>query len=223
MSKAFASQADLEDKKITFEQLSPHCWAYTAEGRPQLRRHHRRRLHHGQRRHRHAGHGARPDQEDPHRQRQAHQVRAAHALPRGARAGRQRLFRRGRDRDHRQPRHAGADPRARRAGHEERDGALPAPVPRRRLRAGPDLAEHGHRRRRRDQGRSAGQAVDQPRRHRGADLEPRVRPHARRHHRLGGSRKGAVQRRPGRVRGGRLHRRRPAAKSGLPRWKPCAP
>lgn len=34
MSKAFASQADLEDKKTTFEQLSPHCWAYTAEGDP---------------------------------------------------------------------------------------------------------------------------------------------------------------------------------------------
>jgi len=34
MSKAFASQADLEDKKITFEQMSPHCWAYTAEGDP---------------------------------------------------------------------------------------------------------------------------------------------------------------------------------------------
>jgi hypothetical protein len=34
MSKAFASQADLDDKKITFEQLSEHCWAYTAEGDP---------------------------------------------------------------------------------------------------------------------------------------------------------------------------------------------
>ncbi len=33
-TKAFASQADLEDKKITFEQLSAHCWAYTAEGDP---------------------------------------------------------------------------------------------------------------------------------------------------------------------------------------------
>ena len=33
-TKAFASQADLTDKKITFEQLSPHCWAYTAEGDP---------------------------------------------------------------------------------------------------------------------------------------------------------------------------------------------
>jgi glyoxylase-like metal-dependent hydrolase (beta-lactamase superfamily II) len=32
--KAFASQADLEDKKITFEQLSSHCWAYTTEGDP---------------------------------------------------------------------------------------------------------------------------------------------------------------------------------------------
>lgn len=34
MTKAFASQADLADKKITFEQMSPHCWAYTAEGDP---------------------------------------------------------------------------------------------------------------------------------------------------------------------------------------------
>ena len=32
--KAFASQADLTEKKITFEQLSAHCWAYTAEGDP---------------------------------------------------------------------------------------------------------------------------------------------------------------------------------------------
>lgn len=34
MSKAFASQADLEDKKVTFEQISEHAWAYTAEGDP---------------------------------------------------------------------------------------------------------------------------------------------------------------------------------------------
>jgi len=34
MTKAFASQSDLTDKKITFEQLSAHCWAYTAEGDP---------------------------------------------------------------------------------------------------------------------------------------------------------------------------------------------
>jgi glyoxylase-like metal-dependent hydrolase (beta-lactamase superfamily II) len=33
-TKAFASQADLADKKITFKQLSQHCWAYTAEGDP---------------------------------------------------------------------------------------------------------------------------------------------------------------------------------------------
>ena len=32
--KTFASQADLADKKITFAQLSQHCWAYTAEGDP---------------------------------------------------------------------------------------------------------------------------------------------------------------------------------------------
>lgn len=32
--KKFASQADLEDKKVTFSQLSEHAWAYTAEGDP---------------------------------------------------------------------------------------------------------------------------------------------------------------------------------------------
>jgi len=32
--KKFASQADLQDKKVTFEQLSEHAWAYTAEGDP---------------------------------------------------------------------------------------------------------------------------------------------------------------------------------------------
>ncbi len=34
MSKAFASQSDLDDKLVTFEQLSAHCWAYTTEGDP---------------------------------------------------------------------------------------------------------------------------------------------------------------------------------------------
>lgn len=33
-TKTFASQADLEAKKVTFEQLSEHAWAYTAEGDP---------------------------------------------------------------------------------------------------------------------------------------------------------------------------------------------
>src|ERR1700733_3258927 len=32
--KNFASQADLEEKKVTFERLSEHAWAYTAEGDP---------------------------------------------------------------------------------------------------------------------------------------------------------------------------------------------
>ncbi|SOY92792.1 putative Metallo-hydrolase/oxidoreductase, Beta-lactamase [Cupriavidus taiwanensis] len=34
MSKAFASQADLEAKQITFTRLSENAWAYTAEGDP---------------------------------------------------------------------------------------------------------------------------------------------------------------------------------------------
>ena len=32
--KTFASQADLEVKKVSFDQLSPHAFAYTAEGDP---------------------------------------------------------------------------------------------------------------------------------------------------------------------------------------------
>ncbi len=34
MSKAFASQADLAEKQVSFEQISEHAWAYTAEGDP---------------------------------------------------------------------------------------------------------------------------------------------------------------------------------------------
>ena len=34
MAKTFASAADLEEKKVSFTQLSEHAWAYTAEGDP---------------------------------------------------------------------------------------------------------------------------------------------------------------------------------------------
>ena len=34
MSKAFASQTDLEEKQVTFSQLSDNAYAYTAEGDP---------------------------------------------------------------------------------------------------------------------------------------------------------------------------------------------
>ena len=33
-AKQFASQADLEEKKVSFTQISEHAWAYTAEGDP---------------------------------------------------------------------------------------------------------------------------------------------------------------------------------------------
>ena len=33
-TKAFASQADLDEKKVSFTRLSDHAWAYTAEGDP---------------------------------------------------------------------------------------------------------------------------------------------------------------------------------------------
>jgi hypothetical protein len=34
MSKAFASQADLAEKTVSFDRLSDHAYAYTAEGDP---------------------------------------------------------------------------------------------------------------------------------------------------------------------------------------------
>jgi len=34
MAKAFASRADVEEKKISFDRLSEHAYAYTAEGDP---------------------------------------------------------------------------------------------------------------------------------------------------------------------------------------------
>jgi glyoxylase-like metal-dependent hydrolase (beta-lactamase superfamily II) len=34
MAKTFASQADLAPKRISFQRLSRHCWAFTAEGDP---------------------------------------------------------------------------------------------------------------------------------------------------------------------------------------------
>ncbi|WP_203561367.1 MBL fold metallo-hydrolase [Ideonella livida] len=34
MTKTFASHADLEEKRVSFTQLSAHAWAYTAEGDP---------------------------------------------------------------------------------------------------------------------------------------------------------------------------------------------
>ncbi len=37
MTKKFASQADLEEKQISFTELADGLYAYTAEGRPQYR------------------------------------------------------------------------------------------------------------------------------------------------------------------------------------------
>ena len=34
MARAFASQADMAEKKITFSRLSEHAYAFTAEGDP---------------------------------------------------------------------------------------------------------------------------------------------------------------------------------------------
>ena len=112
MSKAFASQADLAEKKVTFTKLSDNAYAYTAEGDPNtgviigddavmvVDTQATPVMAAG----RHPPH--------PRSHRQADQVRGAEPLPRGARARRQRLRRAA---DHRQPGHLRPDRRARRS------------------------------------------------------------------------------------------------------------
>ena len=100
MSKEFASQADLAEKKITFDKLSEHAYAYTAEGDPNTGIVVGDDAVHGDRHAGDAGDGAGRDPAHPRGHRQADQVRRADALPRGARAGRRGLRRRA---DHRQP------------------------------------------------------------------------------------------------------------------------
>ena len=127
MNKAFASQADLEEKQVSFTKLSDHAYAYTAEGDPNtgvvigdnavmvidtqatpamaedvIRR-------------------IREVTDKPIKyvvlsHYHAVRVLGASALP--ARA------------HHREPGHLRPDRRARRAGQGQRDRPLPAPVPR---------------------------------------------------------------------------------------------
>ena len=148
MSKAFASQADLADKKITFEQLSAHCWAYTAEGDPnsgviigdkfimvsdatatpamaqdliaRIREVSNKPIKYVLLTHYHA-------------------VRVLGASAYAAEGATEIIASQGT---------LGADRRARQGRHAVGDGALPAPVPQRRKRARTDLADHGDRRRR---------------------------------------------------------------------------
>ena len=171
-TKKFACQADLEEKKVTFSQLSEHAWAYTAEGDPNTG------IVIGDDAVLVADTQATPamarrrDPPHPRGDRQADQVRGADPLPRGARAGRQRLRAAA---DHRQPGHLRPDRRARRAGQGQRDRPLPAPVPERRDgAAGPDLADHDLHR---QDDALAGQA-------RSAAAAARPRPHQGRHGRL---------------------------------------
>ncbi len=89
-AKKFASQADMEEKKITFSQISEHAWAYTAEGDPNTGIVIGDDCGAGGRHPGHPRHGGRRGPPHPRSDRQAHQVRGAHALPRGARAGRER-------------------------------------------------------------------------------------------------------------------------------------
>ena len=86
MAKAFASQADLAEKKETFDELAPGAWCLTAEGDPNSGVIIGDDSRHGDRRARDAGRWRRTRRAHPRGHRQADQVRAADALPRGARA-----------------------------------------------------------------------------------------------------------------------------------------
>ena len=170
----------------------------SAAFRTRLRLHGRRRSEHrhrGRRRRRaggrhpgHAGDGGRRHPAHPRGHRQADQVRGADALPRGARARRERLPAAAGDRE---PGHLRPDQGARRGRQGERDRPLSAPVPQRRDgAAGPDMA-HDHLHRKDDA--VAGQA-------RSAAAAAGPRPHQGRHGRVAAAGPRAAVGRPGRVR-----------------------
>jgi glyoxylase-like metal-dependent hydrolase (beta-lactamase superfamily II) len=138
-TKAFASQADLEEKKVSFTKLSDNAYAYTAEGDPNtgiiigddavlvldtqatpvMAQDVIRRI--------------REVTDKPIKYVLMTHYHAVRVL--GASAYKRRAH-------HRQPGHARPDRRARRAGQGQRDRPLPAPVSQCRKRAaGPDLAD----------------------------------------------------------------------------------
>ena len=195
MEKKFASQADLEEKKVSFDRLSEHAYAYTAEGDPNtgivigddavmvidaqatpvmaqdVIRH------------------IRTVTDKPIRYVTLTHYHAVRVL--GASGY--------------QPQHVIAsrdtlrpDRRARRSRHEERDRALPAAVPRGRVGARPDLADH--------RVREADDAVDGQAA--GRDHAARPRPHEGRHRGLAAAGEDPVLGRPRRVRRDAVHRRR---------------
>ena len=208
MSKAFASQADLADKKITFEQLSAHCWAYTAEGDPnsgviigdkfimvsdatatpamaqdliaRIRTVSDKPIKYVLLTHYHA-------------------VRVLGASAYAAEGATEIIASQGT-----------LDLIVERGKEDMQSEMERFPRLFRNAESVPGLTwpTHGDRRRQPGAGRGAGQAHAGPGRRAGADLAPRSRPHARRHHRLGRGGEGAVLGRPGGIRGRRLHRRR---------------
>ena len=139
MSKAFASQADLEERRSPSPALSDNAYAYTAEGDPNtgivigddavmvvdtqatpvMAQDVIRRI--------------REVTDKPIKYVVLTHYHAVRVL--GASAYRRRA-------DHREPGHLRPDRRARRAGQGERDRPLPAPVPQTSSRCpGPDLAD----------------------------------------------------------------------------------
>ena len=91
MSKSFASTGDMSQKNVTFAEIGPDLYAYTAEGDPNSGVIVGRGLLHGHRCAGHARHGGRRDRAGGKDHRQADPLRGPHPLPRGAGAGRFRL------------------------------------------------------------------------------------------------------------------------------------
>ena len=77
MSKEFASQADLDEKKVSFDKLSDNAYAYTAEGDPNTGIIVGDDARDGDRHAGDAGDGAGRDPAHPRGHRQADQVRRA--------------------------------------------------------------------------------------------------------------------------------------------------
>ena len=216
MTKNFASTGDTRREEDHVQRDRPRPLRLHGRGRSQQRRDHRRRRRHRRRRAGDAGDGRPGHRARAQGHRQAHQVRGAVALPRGARARRLGLQGAGDHRLRDLPRH---DRRARQGGLGFRVRPLPAPVPRRRDHPRPHLAD------RHLQAQHDALSRQAPRR----AAAHRPRPYRRRHRRLRAGCQRRVLRRHRRVQVGLLlrgrafhrladHARAPRSASRPMRW-----
>ena len=178
MAKSFASTGDLAEKTVSLRRDRPRPLRLHGAGRPELRRHRRRRRLHGDRRAGDAGDGEGRDRARARGHRQADPLRACCRTTTPCACSAPRPTARRASSPRTPP--TGSSSSAAQEDMGFRDRPLPAPVPRRRVDPRPDLAD-AHLRER---------DVGLPRPARGQAHPSRRRPHGRRHRRLRAGRRG---------------------------------